>query len=40
MEGAASLLRRNPLIYGPGGILLPLPFIKLIDIVLNLFGWG
>ncbi|MFM0180135.1 potassium-transporting ATPase subunit KdpB [Paraburkholderia aspalathi] len=37
--GAASLLRRNLLIYGLGGILLPFPFIKLIDMVLNVFGW-
>jgi potassium-transporting ATPase ATP-binding subunit len=40
VEGAASLLRRNLLIYGPRGILLPFPCIKLIDIVLNLVGWG
>lgn len=37
--GAASLLRRNLLVYGLGGILLPFPFIKLIDMVLNAFGW-
>jgi K+-transporting ATPase ATPase B chain len=37
--GAASLLRRNLLIYGLGGILLPFPFIKLIDMVLTGFGW-
>jgi K+-transporting ATPase ATPase B chain len=37
--GAASLLRRNLLIYGLGGILLPFPFIKLIDMVLTAFGW-
>ena len=37
--GAAALLRRNLLIYGLGGILLPFPFIKLIDMVLNVFGW-
>jgi K+-transporting ATPase ATPase B chain len=37
--GAASLLRRNLLVYGLGGILLPFPFIKLIDMVLNVFGW-
>jgi potassium-transporting ATPase ATP-binding subunit len=37
--GAASLLRRNLLIYGLGGILLPFPFIKLIDMILNVFGW-
>ncbi|MFD1560844.1 potassium-transporting ATPase subunit KdpB [Paraburkholderia silviterrae] len=38
--GAASLLRRNLLIYGLGGILLPFPFIKLIDMVLTALGWG
>ena len=37
--GAASLLRRNLLIYGLGGILLPFPFIKLIDMVLSAFSW-
>ncbi|MEX3951345.1 potassium-transporting ATPase subunit KdpB [Paraburkholderia sp. EG287B] len=37
--GAASVLRRNLLIYGLGGILLPFPFIKLIDVVLTAFGW-
>jgi potassium-transporting ATPase ATP-binding subunit len=37
--GAASLLRRNLLIYGLGGILLPFPFIKLIDMVLHVFDW-
>jgi K+-transporting ATPase ATPase B chain len=31
---AASLLRRNLLIYGVGGILLPFPFIKMIDLTL------
>lgn len=35
--GAAVLLRRNLLIYGLGGILLPFVGIKLIDIVLTLF---
>ncbi|WP_207001370.1 hypothetical protein, partial [Trinickia mobilis] len=38
--GAASLLRRNLLIYGLGGILLPFPCIKLIDMVLAAFGWA
>jgi K+-transporting ATPase ATPase B chain len=32
---AASLLRRNLLIYGLGGILLPFPGIKLIDMLLS-----
>ncbi|WP_224038497.1 potassium-transporting ATPase subunit KdpB [Paraburkholderia unamae] len=37
--GAATLLRRNLLVYGLGGILLPFPCIKLIDMVLAAFGW-
>jgi len=32
--GAASLLRRNLLIYGLGGIILPFIGIKLIDMIL------
>ncbi|WP_375508133.1 HAD-IC family P-type ATPase, partial [uncultured Caballeronia sp.] len=38
--GAASLLRRNLLVYGLGGILLPFPFIKIIDMILTAFGWA
>jgi K+-transporting ATPase ATPase B chain len=38
--GAASLLRRNLLIYGLGGILLPFPFIKLIDMLISAMGWA
>ncbi|MBU1188216.1 MAG: potassium-transporting ATPase subunit KdpB [Gammaproteobacteria bacterium] len=34
---ADSLLRRNLLIYGVGGLLLPFPAIKLIDLGLGLF---
>ncbi|ULX52713.1 potassium-transporting ATPase subunit B [Cupriavidus taiwanensis] len=37
--GAAVLLRRNLLIYGLGGILVPFAGIKLIDMILALFGW-
>jgi potassium-transporting ATPase ATP-binding subunit len=33
--GAASLLRRNLLIYGVGGILVPFAGIKLIDMALT-----
>ena len=33
--GAAALLRRNLLIYGLGGILLPFPGIKLVDVLIN-----
>jgi potassium-transporting ATPase ATP-binding subunit len=37
--GAATLLRRNLLVYGLGGIILPFPCIKLIDMVLAACGW-
>ena len=33
-EGAAALLRRNLLIYGVGGILVPFPGIWVIDRLL------
>jgi potassium-transporting ATPase ATP-binding subunit len=37
--GATALLRRNLLIYGLGGVILPFVGIKLIDLVIhNLFG--
>jgi K+-transporting ATPase ATPase B chain len=35
--GAGALLRRNLLIYGLGGVLIPFPGIKIIDIAVNLF---
>ena len=35
---ARSLLRRNLLTYGLGGVLLPFPFIKLIDLALTALG--
>ncbi|MFM9436845.1 potassium-transporting ATPase ATP-binding subunit [Janthinobacterium sp. CG_23.3] len=35
--GAAMLLRRNLLVYGVGGIVLPFIGIKLIDMVLSVF---
>ena len=31
---AAAILRRNVLIYGVGGIIVPFIFIKLIDLIL------
>ncbi|GHB34634.1 potassium-transporting ATPase subunit KdpB [Salinicola rhizosphaerae] len=34
---ASAMLRRNLLIYGVGGILLPFPTIKLIDLVIGAF---
>jgi K+-transporting ATPase ATPase B chain len=36
--GAGPLLRRNLLIYGLGGIIVPFPGIKLIDMGLSLMG--
>jgi K+-transporting ATPase ATPase B chain len=37
--GATALLRRNLLIYGGGGVLLPFVAIKIIDLVVhNLLG--
>jgi len=38
--GAGPLLRRNLLIYGLGGIILPFPGIKLIDMILSAAGWA
>jgi potassium-transporting ATPase ATP-binding subunit len=35
---AASLLRRNILVYGVGGVLLPFPCIKVIDVALAALG--
>ncbi|MES2767864.1 MAG: potassium-transporting ATPase subunit KdpB [Bdellovibrionota bacterium] len=37
--GAASILQRNILIYGFGGIIIPFIGIKLIDIIINFGGW-
>ncbi|HXP04307.1 MAG TPA: potassium-transporting ATPase subunit KdpB, partial [Stellaceae bacterium] len=37
-QSAASVLRRNLLIYGLGGIVVPFPAIKLIDIIVNAIG--
>ncbi len=36
--GAGALLRRNLLIYGLGGVIVPFIGIKLIDMLLVLFG--
>jgi len=33
--GAASLLRRNLLIYGLGGVIIPFPGIKIVDIIIT-----
>src|SRR6202043_1818606 len=37
-QSAAAVLRRNLLIYGIGGILIPFPGIKLIDLAVNAIG--
>ena len=38
-EGAAAVLRRNILIYGLGGLIVPFVGIKLIDLIVhNLLG--
>jgi K+-transporting ATPase ATPase B chain len=36
--GAAILLRRNLLIYGLGGLIVPFPGIKLVDFMVNALG--
>jgi K+-transporting ATPase ATPase B chain len=36
--GAASILRRNLLVYGVGGIAIPFIGIKLIDMAVNAIG--
>ena len=38
--GAATLLRRNLLIYGLGGLIVPFVGIKLIDVLISLAGWA
>ncbi len=38
--GAGPLLRRNLLIYGLGGVLVPFPGIKAIDMMLSAAGWA
>ncbi len=38
--GASALLRRNLLIYGLGGLVVPFIGIKLIDMLLVALGWG
>jgi K+-transporting ATPase ATPase B chain len=37
--GAGILLRRNLIIYGLGGLLVPFVGIKLVDMVLTALGW-
>jgi len=38
--GAATLLRRNLVIYGLGGIIVPFIGIKIIDMILAACGWA
>jgi K+-transporting ATPase ATPase B chain len=37
---AASLLRRNLLIYGMGGLVAPFVGIKLIDMLMGILPWS
>ncbi|MEQ1910598.1 MAG: HAD-IC family P-type ATPase, partial [Vicinamibacterales bacterium] len=37
-EGAAALLRRNLLVYGAGGVIVPFLGIKAIDVIITAFG--
>jgi len=37
-RSAGEVLRRNLLVYGVGGLLVPFAGIKAIDLVLTLFG--
>ena len=38
-SGAGAILRRNVLLYGVGGLVVPFVFIKLIDLFLTATGW-
>jgi K+-transporting ATPase ATPase B chain len=38
--GAERLLRRNLVVYGLGGVLVPFFGLKLIDLLLVALGWG
>ncbi|WP_112664407.1 potassium-transporting ATPase subunit KdpB [Microvirga flavescens] len=38
--GAATLLRRNLLVYGLGGIVVPFIGIKIIDLAVTVIGWA
>jgi K+-transporting ATPase ATPase B chain len=37
--GAAAVLRRHLWVYGVGGVLIPFPGIKLVDMLLVALGW-
>jgi K+-transporting ATPase ATPase B chain len=36
--GAAELLRRNLLVYGAGGLIVPFIGIKIVDLAVSAFG--
>jgi len=36
--GASAILRRNILIYGGGGIIMPFAGIKIIDLIISNLG--
>ncbi len=38
--GAAAILRRNLLVYGVGGIIVPFIGIKIIDVFVRILGWA
>jgi K+-transporting ATPase ATPase B chain len=38
--GAGAILRRNLLVYGVGGVIVPFIGIKLIDVFVRLVGWA
>ena len=38
-EGAAAVLRRNLIIYGAGGLVVPFAGIKAIDMLVSLLNW-
>jgi K+-transporting ATPase ATPase B chain len=38
-RGASSILYRNLVIYGIGGLIVPFVGIKAIDLIVNLLGW-
>jgi K+-transporting ATPase ATPase B chain len=38
--GAAAVLRRHLWLYGVGGIVIPFPGIKIIDMILVALGWA
>jgi K+-transporting ATPase ATPase B chain len=38
--GAAAVLRRNLIVYGIGGLIVPFIGIKFIDVIVNTVGLG